>query len=135
MKIRNGLVSNSSSSSFWIAAKELSEEKLLEAFDVPETSPLRPLAEEMASFFFQEVTARWNGEAKQPYTTIADLCGEDYCCEEDELLDEFVALIHNGFKIWYGSASDDGEGIEEAICKMTLEIRTPDLILVKDKTR
>ncbi len=134
MKIRNGFVSNSSSSSFWIAAKELSEEKILEAFKVPKSSPLRPLAEEMAHFFYAEVTTGWNGETKEPYTTIKMLC-DDYGYDEDEADKDLVELISQGFKIWHGLASDDGGGIEEAISKMTLEIRTPDLILMKLETR
>ena len=58
MKVRKGFVSNSSSSSFIIAttAQQLTLDNLLEAFAVPEGSPLFKVACDMAQVMLDKAT-------------------------------------------------------------------------------
>lgn len=94
MKIRNGFVSNSSSSSFIVAWRgSLNTENVLKALDVNEKSPLYDFAKDLANFIVQErktIYQNWeqykdelfiqdneNAVAKQLFDkglVVADLC-------------------------------------------------------------
>ena len=115
-KTRSGFVSNSSSSSFIVAAKgEIDRDRIIEILGVPETSPLRSFAEEVADVL---MTAQEMG-----FEELADW-GDD---------GTLAKLIKRGFTIYEGSASDEGtEAAEYALCFMTLHHDSPDLVIIKE---
>jgi hypothetical protein len=115
MKIRSGMVSNSSSSSFMLAVKgELTQERLLDLFGVSPGSFLYSFAKEIADFFS-------NTRGMEEIATIADL-REYYDWMSEEELQERCArkldLLEEGWTIYLGSASDESyEGAEIWICR------------------
>ena len=116
MKIRSGLVSNSSSSSFIIAVKgKLDKEAILTALGVPQTSPLYSFAENMAD-------ALMNAE-EMTFQNLAEW-GDDGTLRD---------LIKKGLTIYEGSASDDDyRSAEAALCDMTIHFDSEDLVIIKE---
>lgn len=120
MKIRQGFVSNSSSSSFIIAYKgDFDNEKLkaliLEKLKVPQDSPLYFIAKEISRYF-----------------------SDSNIQEESEWDDDSLKnLRKKGFKIRSFIASSDAcseDGVEEMLYNNNLlgEISTPELIIYKE---
>jgi hypothetical protein len=128
MKVRNGFVSNSSSSSFIIASREeLTKESLLKAFNVDKKSPIYDMVEEVASIFYD------NGEK----TTIKKL-KDNYGIENEEDYEGYYGKIvkkieKSGFDyIYEGSVGDDNGGLESGICYMGMDYTGDDLIIWKE---
>jgi len=128
MKIRNGFVSNSSSSSFIIASKEkLTKEKLMEYFNVSEKSPLYKVAKDISKALIDMSELKTIDEIK-----------EDYCFDDENELDEcndgiFKKAKDKDFKYLYqGMAGNDGEAIENMICEMEMNYDGDDLIIWKE---
>lgn len=125
MKCRSGFVSNSSSSSFIIAVKdvnEFSEKKLIELFQVPETSPIYDLVSKMVSVMWSRVTLKDEQEILQ-----------STCCKTiDEAADEGYkeAKLHKaGYTVYQGWAYDEDGGIEAVICNSPINYESDDLIV------
>ncbi len=129
MKVRQGFVSNSSSSSFTIATKtKMSQDELQRAvfktLGVSKHSPLYGLAKEIASVL----------SLAEPMTVeeMADDWGYDTV--DDFLADSNIGkMIGRGFKHFYcGSADDQGRTAECALCDMELNYEDDTIMIEKE---
>jgi hypothetical protein len=126
MKIRQGFVSNSSSSSFIIGVQpgsRLTSKKLIEIFAVPKTSPLFGVATQLAEFIADHA-ARINQDdllSDWGYGTLQDAADNDVM--EAKLLCE-------GLCVYRLDASDDScDPIETYLCNTALDIDTPEITI------
>ncbi len=123
MKTRLCFVSNSSSSSFLIAAKEQpTAEQLLEVFNVGKESPLYPMAKEMAKVLVDRMDTfeRYYGDYGE---TLRDYF-------PDKLVDRIEA---KDYKTWHGSVSDEcTDGAERALVEVDFDYECFDFILHKE---
>ena len=124
MKVRKGFVSNSSSSSFIIAttAQQLTLDNLLEAFAVPEGSPLFKVACDMAQVMLDRATK---------YDEKEILYNWGYKSLEEALEDgnQQAQLIERGFTVYGGYASDEDGGIEAMLCNTEIDFESEDVVL------
>jgi len=142
MKIRNGFVSNSSSSSFVVIVKngeELKNENLMEIFDVKESSPLYSFAKDLANWIsnnvkemdIKEIHDNFVGNYKKLPLTEDEMIKEiidDYGGMSEEDLNK---VKNKDYRYYYGSAANDsGEAIESYLCESELDIDT-DLIKIQ----
>jgi hypothetical protein len=114
MKIRNGFVSNSSSSSFVIGVKGSeppTKEQILKVLKVDESSPLYNLVKDV-------VDVLYNVELLE--------CSDDL----QYYVDEEMLKLKDDY-IWYiGNAWDDADGIERAIANgLSIKCKTDDIII------
>ena len=132
MKVRNGFVSNSSSSSFIIISKngDLTQEKLMKAFDISEKSPLYPFAKDAAKSMM--CADKYTPEKFLDNYTYADTFEE----KEQQFQDDYPEYFkiyenakNNGWNIYMGSA-DSYE--ESALCEMSIDYEDDDIIIDKE---
>ena len=124
MKIKNGFVSNSSSSSFVIASKAPLTRKMLEdLFAVPTTSPLHCLSKDIASWF----------EDNSTKTTIKEYCSDFWDGGEDETPAIVTTAIKQDLTLYTGTACDDSDNpVESLVCELSLNFKSGDLIIMKE---
>jgi len=130
MKIRNGFVSNSSSSSFLLAShSKLTKENLIKCFQVSKTSPLFPIVKKIIKIILDE---------SKKYT-LTNYVKEAYCVEENDVEEEIKnntilkKIKKKGFKnIYLFYASDEGGGIEAALCEMEIKYEDKDILIEKE---
>lgn len=126
MKIRQGFVSNSSSSSFTLALpkgtkKEDVKEIILKKMQVPETSMIFNMAQDMAEVFAKSIDSKLDIDdeinSTKKYMTNG---GKDWIRELEEYKEKEWVIFRGGF------ADDNGE-IEAMLCCLTLKINDDDM--------
>jgi len=127
MKIRQGFVSNSSSSSFLIISKngKLTKDVLMKAFDVNEKSPLYPMAKQMAKEMVDSCDEYTIEDYIDNYYGDIEYFKEEYP-ERYELLQN---AEKNGWKIYEGSADSCDQ---PALCEMELNYEDDNIFIEKE---
>lgn len=146
MKIRNGFVSNSSSSSFIIGYKgnKPTIEDMTKKFGVVKGSPFYSVAKKIAQF----LSVQMNKENKITRTKLLYEY-EDYLTtqmtEEEQIkvitkesygeLKKVIPQIFSGeYLVYEGSVVSDGDGFEQMLCEMGFEILDEDFFFIKGES-
>jgi len=141
MKIRNGFVSNSSSSSFIVTIKseqKMSKEILMTLFDLKEDSILYNFANELSNWMLKNLKEM---DIKGIYNNY---CGSNKNLSDEEMIDEIVEqgypnisredllkISNKEYSYYEGSASDDsGDGLESYLCESGINVNN-DFICIK----
>jgi hypothetical protein len=132
MKVRNGFVSNSSSSSFIIVSKDgnLTQEKLMKAFDISEKSPLYPVAKDVAKSMM--CADKYSCEKFLDNYSYADTVEEkveQLQSDYPEYFKIYENAKNNGWTIYMGSADSYDE---PALCEMSIDYEDDNIIIEKE---
>jgi len=131
MKIRNGFVSNSSSSSFVIVSKngKLTKEKIMKALDVSEKSPLYSIAEDITkTILYAEKQSPEEYKDMWVWSDDED-SNEKFKKEYPKQYEIYENAKNNNWQIYEGSA----DSVDDApFCDMELEYEDDDLIINKE---
>lgn len=121
--MRNGFVSNSSSSSFIIGTRgKLDKKKLIKLFKVDKESPIFLLVKGMADILVENATKM----------TLKEYL-EDTCYEEDGVPKIVKKIISKGFTLYSGSVGDEAGGLESALCQVGLDYEDDEFIIEKEE--
>jgi hypothetical protein len=136
MKIRNGFVSNSSSSSFVIAVKggdlESNFKDVLDGIKITEDFPMKELVERFMSI----ITGAFVDNATE-YTY--DEYMEEFCWEPGDFEDQYPEIYdkvkNHGWKLYEGSVSDEDYDNMGAmmLVPMGIDYSTDEIIIVKEE--
>ena len=122
MKIRNGFVSNSSSSSFMIAYKGDLKEQLNKVFNLslPDNFPIPAIAN-ISKVFMDNVDTVY-----QSFSEYKDKCGYF----EDEVIEGYY---NNGFTVATGGFSDDySKSLSSFLSNVDIDYESDSLIIYQD---
>ncbi len=131
MKIRNGFVSNSSSSSFMITMKnnkELTKKNIMEVLNVNEDSFFYNIAIEIADVFVQNIELsniddlfEYYGYLNKSDPTFKEKI--EHLAEENSFLNKETLenINNNKIKYYIGNISNEDGGIESALCSMNIQ--------------
>jgi len=128
MKIRNGFVSNSSSSSFIIGVKKgnMNKTNLMKIFKIEKDSVLYSFAESLVEFIVNDVSAYTMEEY------LHDMCYDsiEALLEDDEGI-MIKKIIDKGYTLYRGSASNDCGEASGALCEMDINYEDDNIIFYK----
>jgi hypothetical protein len=122
MKIRNGFVSNSSSSSFIIAFKGDVKEQLEKALglQLKDNYPIPELLG-LSEFFRKNIDSIYLN-----YNEFSDDAG--YCPIDD---DELIKFFDQGFSVATGGFADDYSGLASFLCSTDFNYKSDNLIILQ----
>ena len=122
MKIRNGFISNSSSTSFVIGVNgAIDYDTVIESLKVPKDSPLYPIAEDVANFFVYDTE-------EISLDDLLDYCNEDEISKLPEVLQK---VAENGMNIYKATIYTDGEDIERLIFTTPFNYSSDKIVIYK----
>lgn len=124
MKIRNGFVSNSSSSSFIIACKGNLKDVMKE-YRLDNTSPWASIVNNSINILIEN--SRKIGSTEKEVIDYLD--DEGYDEEDFESLKEYA---RDGYTIYMGLVSDES-GLEAGLCDMSFNYKSDNLIIEKEE--
>lgn len=120
MKVRNGFVSNSSSSSFIIGSIEvMTKERLEKIANIQEGSPFESLFKEIVDIVFRNL-----GE---PIKTV-----KEFEKENGYVSDKVKELFAKGFIFYSGGFSSEGEPAEMMLCGTPWNYESDDIYIEKE---
>lgn len=123
MKIRDGFVSNSSSSSFIIGCEgPLTKEKIMKSMGVSKKSLFYQIANDLAECIFQN---------SKKYTKKEYM--EEMCYEEDEIGSDAKKIFNSGMNFYCCEAANDSDDyIERVLGEVEIDYESVGLIIKKE---
>jgi hypothetical protein len=136
MKIRQGFVSNSSSSSFIIGHKGDLKEEILKAFEIkiPANYPIENFRTDIPEKVYSSVDDTyntWDDYIKDHWYRDVPPTNDDIKNNSD--LSFVKGLFDKGFIVSVGGFSDDSDsGISSLLCDSTIDVDTPTFVMQQE---
>jgi hypothetical protein len=136
MKVRNGFVSNSSSSSFIIAVpnKTEPEEAVRKAFSVSDDHPLKGLVDQFCKTVLRTADIMTKEQYADDYTGEVPKTDEEWeeFWKHDAPEPKAKELYDRDWTVFHGYFSDEDYGLECGLCNMDLNIDKDNLVMIHE---
>jgi hypothetical protein len=126
LKIRNGFVSNSSSSSFILAWKGDLKKELEKAFGFKKEYPIQFKGNDFVKKFIEAISFTENGISIKD---LHDQYGDD---DEDWPNHQVLKWMNDGYKVGLGDFSDDRDDVETFLCNSEIQWDKENLKIIKE---